>query len=1140
MDQKTSRLESQLCQAVKNGDPRSVQLLLSQGACPDLVGIKGAAAIHLAVGRETERNTRCLKLLLQHGADPNVKSSEGLTPLHIAAVWGCYQNLKLLLTNGGNPKIKDNDGNTPRQLAEQQENRKCALLLQEYQGSSADKNDDDFPQFQYSLYSDQTDTSGYPESDHSYISNSSIMSDFGEAVLSSTRRSSLLAISHMNGRPGCRVVSDIETKACHLNCSSSAWRPDCPSILSSTRVSAAGSVAPLQVIKEHQLDTNVETTAVKAKQCSASSDGKDSPSRRDTLPAFHRRQIGHKSVSFRDVDEYFPVFSPEAPGVQPDGRCPGFDLSEYSDFLDTERMATVLPQQGIDVTSPDHVYVFFRESSESTEEDMEKTVMSRFPLEESDREKDTDPAKDAASKKVASPPVGSSSSGTGSSHYSSCDSDHYTSALDASVHPRGCLVSDGEESSAGAEPDRNTKISSQSEQQCSRSDVQTEAQDEKNTEPLTDVGDAFDSPGKKPRDSNEDKTCTTSMESGIDQPGNGAAEDNFDLTLTHSPFVTGRTRSRMTRYSLRKSKTPESLLFTSSLFDDSLPTPVRTRRQTPRAQSTEDLYSSPRAPCYIAGLSDTTEDSLSADWQDTKPSTLGPGSSVGNSQADTLILSKSTSDSVETQTLSDTVVLEKNEDSSVSTYERNLADVILAMRGQALTEDEDLLTDDLTSAEEAAPNQKLKDGVESLSEDAWISEESQSDSASASSSSSCFSPRGSSENSDIPCTPGTGCTPRYSMSRLSSCSRPQPLANLSYTPGGRPHILDLEEPVEYLYTDTEQGHKLIETHIPPTSNTSLSSSMSTSSGDETVLYDWRSMQADIKKSGGKENQKPPTEPKKEEKCEVVLPETAGMTDRELRLRLVELGESPGPISSRTRPTYMRRLCRLMKESNSQSPRQQRQTDQPQTDLGYTPELRLALRTFELPHCHADEQALCQQFDQADQNRKWREGVIKSCFSYLLLDPRVTKNLPFRSHTMSPQECFQTFVNAIFYVGKGKRSRPYSHLYEALEYHRGDKMSKKLCPKVQHILQVWNSQQGIISLHCFQNVIPVEAYTREACMVEAIGLKMLTNQKRGDFYGVVSNWPLNRKRELGIHLLYRAMHIFLAEGERQLRPVDIRQ
>lgn len=55
-----------------------------------------------------------------------------------------------------------------------------------------------------------------------------------------------------------------------------------------------------------------------------------------------------------------------------------------------------------------------------------------------------------------------------------------------------------------------------------------------------------------------------------------------------------------------------------------------------------------------------------------------------------------------------------------------------------------------------------------------------------------------------------------------------------------------------------------------------------------------------------------------------------------------------------------------------------------------------------------------------------------------------------------------------------------------------------------------------------------------------GLKMLTNQKRGDFYGVVSNWDMRRRRELGIHLLYRAMQIFLAEGERQLRPADIRQ
>lgn len=60
------------------------------------------------------------------------------------------------------------------------------------------------------------------------------------------------------------------------------------------------------------------------------------------------------------------------------------------------------------------------------------------------------------------------------------------------------------------------------------------------------------------------------------------------------------------------------------------------------------------------------------------------------------------------------------------------------------------------------------------------------------------------------------------------------------------------------------------------------------------------------------------------------------------------------------------------------------------------------------------------------------------------------------------------------------------------------------------------------------------------LIISLGLKMLTNQKRGDFYGVVSNWPVKKKRELGVHLLYRAMQIFLAEGERQLRPLDIRE
>ncbi|KAL7396154.1 hypothetical protein ABVT39_001220 [Epinephelus coioides] len=1173
MDRKLTRLESQLCKAVNDGDPRSVQLLLSQGACPDRVGSKGVAAIHLAAGKESEKNTRCLKMLLQYGADPNIRS-EGLTPLHVAALWGCYQNLKLLLINGGNPNIKDNEGNTPGQLAEQQENRKCAQLLQEYQSSSVDTEEDDMPQFQYSVYSDQ-DTFSYPESEYSFSSHSSMISDFGETPLSSTRRSSFFNLSNINGRPNCRGISynrlsDMDTKRHHgqdWNNSSSHWASEGPSILSSTRMSAVGPAAAMPILMEDDLLTDEGVSTSKANEHAATADSRISLSRRDTLPAFPSRRASRKSVSFRDVDEYFPVFSPESPKQQPavnGSHCTGslpFDMSEYSDFLDSERMATVLHKQGIDVTSPDHVYVFCRESSESTEEDLEKTVISHCVLEDSDDEQEGEHVEEAQvniPEQPAPSHVGSSSSETGSSHYSSCESDHYTSALDSSTHPKHFLLPEVKDACHGAESDRKIQISTDSDSKFTRKDlppVQTEHQmDSKTTEHLPGLCDKQAPSEVKYPNNDLSEVCTgpvvaTQSEGHIGQPVadtplDEAAEtlqEIFNLPFTPSPYVTGRTRSRLSRCSMRTSKTPESLLATSSLFEETLPTPVRTRRQTPRSQSSADFNSSPHIPCHTPHCSgeSTGGDSLPADSQDTQSSTLRAGSSVSNSQADTLILSKSITDSAsESQTLSDTVILETNQDPSEDAYERNLAEIILAMQGH------DLLTDDLTSTDEATTKRnESEDKVDSQnSEDAWITEDysSQPESVSSSSSSSYFSPRRSREDSDFPSTSGTGCTPRYSMSRLSSCRRPQHLANLSYTPGGRPHIQDLDEPVEYLYTDTEQGHKLIEIHVPPTSNTSLSSSMSTSSSEETILYDWRSMQTDMM-NAGKENKKPQKVQQKEEKDDDrLLPETKGMTDKELRLRLVELGESPGPISCRTRPTYMRRLCRLLQESNSQSLHPQKQLEQPQTDLGYSPELCRALRTFELPDCQADEQALCQQFDQPDQNRKWREGIIKSSFNYLLLDPRVTKNLPFRSRTMTPQECFQTFIHAIFYVGKGKRSRPYSHMYEALEYFKGEKTAKKLCPKVQHILQVWNAEQGVISLHCFQNVIPVEAYTREACMVEAIGLKMLTNQKRGDFYGVVSTWQAKKKRDLGVHLLYRAMQIFLAEGERQLRPADIRQ
>ncbi|XP_021234386.1 ankyrin repeat and LEM domain-containing protein 1 isoform X2 [Numida meleagris] len=244
-----------------------------------------------------------------------------------------------------------------------------------------------------------------------------------------------------------------------------------------------------------------------------------------------------------------------------------------------------------------------------------------------------------------------------------------------------------------------------------------------------------------------------------------------------------------------------------------------------------------------------------------------------------------------------------------------------------------------------------------------------------------------------------------------------------------------------------------------------------------------------------------------------------LSDEALLRRLRALGYDPGPITVLTRRVYLRRL-----EELSRSP------------AGHSPELADALRTGHIPNCTEDEMALAQQFDRPDQNRHWREGLLKASFNYLLLDPRTTRDLPLRCHRLSPMECFRTFVDAVFYVGKGTRARPYSHLAEAVSQHRVG--TRKGCPNVQRILEIWASGLGVISLHCFQSSVPAEAYTREGCLLEALGLRAVTNQRKGKCYGVAASWPPARRRRLGVHLLHRAMRIFLAEGERQLRPADI--
>ncbi|VVC95926.1 unnamed protein product [Leptidea sinapis] len=248
-----------------------------------------------------------------------------------------------------------------------------------------------------------------------------------------------------------------------------------------------------------------------------------------------------------------------------------------------------------------------------------------------------------------------------------------------------------------------------------------------------------------------------------------------------------------------------------------------------------------------------------------------------------------------------------------------------------------------------------------------------------------------------------------------------------------------------------------------------------------------------------------------------LPPSMEYDNNTLRNELVKLGFKPGPILDSNKTLYLKKLHTLRKNPIMVNARGKCNV-----------ELERSLRCDDWmknlsPYIELETKA---RSDFLNANKKWREGTTKTSFTYLLLDPRLTDNLPARASRQNLHLSWSTF-----------RSRPYSHLYQALTLWKRDFRTSK-DKKVQHILDIWSDKVGVICLHIFQNVIPAEAYTYEAAMIDVLCLNNLKNLKAGNYYGVSASWPLRERRMLGLYLLYKALNIFLSEGERQLRPDDI--
>uniref|UniRef100_A0A1A9VC28 LEM domain-containing protein n=1 Tax=Glossina austeni TaxID=7395 RepID=A0A1A9VC28_GLOAU len=293
---------------------------------------------------------------------------------------------------------------------------------------------------------------------------------------------------------------------------------------------------------------------------------------------------------------------------------------------------------------------------------------------------------------------------------------------------------------------------------------------------------------------------------------------------------------------------------------------------------------------------------------------------------------------------------------------------------------------------------------------------------------------------------------------------------------------------------------------------------------------------------------------------------------DLRAELTTFGAPPGPITKSTKRLYIKKLIKYKRNTTAVKALKKKLDN---NILKFSVELQRTLKSVEQferiqkEYTKYEVKSVEYFANNKVNHKKARGGHLKQSFIYMLIDPRISCNLPGEIMYLEKYDMWQRFLQSIFYVGKAKTSRPYSHLYEAMKVHSRlhqkelqEKFAKKdknistkkqlinmeslkvpskkstNSKKLNRILEIWANGNGVVCLHVFHNIVPIEAYTREAAIIEALGLQHLTNCKRGDYYGPAKTWTMKEKKYLGIALLHKAMLIYLAEGESQLSPSDL--
>ncbi|EFP02610.1 hypothetical protein CRE_02410 [Caenorhabditis remanei] len=163
---------------------------------------------------------------------------------------------------------------------------------------------------------------------------------------------------------------------------------------------------------------------------------------------------------------------------------------------------------------------------------------------------------------------------------------------------------------------------------------------------------------------------------------------------------------------------------------------------------------------------------------------------------------------------------------------------------------------------------------------------------------------------------------------------------------------------------------------------------------------------------------------------------------------------------------------------------------------FSPELNAVIRNGRFSRDSLERALRC---ENAVRNNFDRRGYMAFC--YVLIDPRVSG---VNIETLT----FETFVKSVFYIGKGSNSRPLQHFIDARNEMDKAPIDQKMNKKLQTIFDVWYSGLGVPKIQFSHGVSDKAALIKEACMIDAIQVKNLTNQKDSTTKTEYGTWLLD--------------------------------